>query len=130
MCVGENALHLITCKLFIFFEYGRFFVFRISLVGYGSVDDYTPNVDPNLHYQREYGLLRILIRDTVFRGRDRLFLYFFENLFSDHLIFITGATIGYFPVDQKSLEYLRQTNRDEDKIQLIQAYLTAVGMLR
>jgi aconitate hydratase len=43
---------------------------------------------------------------------------------------LTGATIGYFPVDQKSLEYLRQTNRDEDKIQLIQGYLTAVGMLR
>ncbi len=59
-----------------------------------------------------------------------MFPYFFEYLFSEHLIFITGATIGYFPVDQKSLEYLRQTNRDEDKIQLIQAYLTAVGMLR
>jgi aconitate hydratase len=45
-------------------------------------------------------------------------------------LFLSGATIGYFPVDLKSLEYLRQTNRDEDKIQLIQAYLTAVGMLR
>jgi hypothetical protein len=66
----------------------------------------------------------------VIRGRSWLFLYFFENLFSKYLIFLTGATIGYFPVDQKSLEYLRQTNRDEDKIQLIQAYLTAVGMLR
>jgi hypothetical protein len=41
-----------------------------------------------------------------------------------------GATIGYFPVDLKSLEYLRQTNRDETKIQLIQEYLAAVGMLR
>jgi hypothetical protein len=41
-----------------------------------------------------------------------------------------GATIGYFPVDLKSLEYLRQTNRDEAKIQLIQEYLAAVGMLR
>jgi hypothetical protein len=51
-------------------------------------------------------------------------------LLSKHLIFLAGATIGYFPVDQKSLEYLRQTNRDEDKIQLIEAYLTAVGMLR
>jgi aconitase A len=33
-------------------------------------------------------------------------------------------------VDLKSLEYLRQTNRDEAKIQLIQEYLAAVGMLR
>ena len=45
-------------------------------------------------------------------------------------VLLTGATIGYFPVDLKSLEYLRQTNRDEAKIQMIQKYLAAVGMLR
>ena len=41
-----------------------------------------------------------------------------------------GATIGFFPVDERSIEYLRQTSRDPEKIKVIQAYLKAVGMLR
>ena len=41
-----------------------------------------------------------------------------------------GATIGFFPVDMKTLDYLRQTSRDEAKIKMIEAYLRAVGMLR
>jgi len=41
-----------------------------------------------------------------------------------------GATIGYFPVDMKTLEYLRQTSRSESSITMIKDYLQAVGMLR
>ncbi|XP_046658536.1 cytoplasmic aconitate hydratase-like [Homalodisca vitripennis] len=41
-----------------------------------------------------------------------------------------GATVGFFPVDQNSLAYLRQTNREEAKVQAIEAYLRAVRMLR
>jgi aconitate hydratase len=36
-----------------------------------------------------------------------------------------GATIGFFPVDEKTLEYLRITGREEDRIQLIKEYLIA-----
>jgi len=41
-----------------------------------------------------------------------------------------GATVGYFPVDDKSIDYLRQTNRANEKIAYIEAYLKAVGMFR
>lgn len=41
-----------------------------------------------------------------------------------------GATIGFFPVDDKSLLYLRQTSRDERKIGYIESYLRAVKMFR
>jgi len=41
-----------------------------------------------------------------------------------------GATVGFFPVDENSLAYLRQTNRDENKVQLMECYLKAVGMFR
>ncbi|KAG4077743.1 hypothetical protein HA402_011172 [Bradysia odoriphaga] len=41
-----------------------------------------------------------------------------------------GATIGYFPVDSNSLDYLRQTNRSEDKIRIIEQYLRATKQLR
>lgn len=34
-----------------------------------------------------------------------------------------GATIGFFPVDEKTIEYLRMTGRDEKQISLIQEYL-------
>jgi aconitate hydratase len=33
-----------------------------------------------------------------------------------------GATIGFFPVDAGTLEYLRMTNRDPHQIQLVEAY--------
>jgi len=41
-----------------------------------------------------------------------------------------GATIGLFPVDEKTLDYLRQTGRTEEKINLVRTYLTAQGLFR
>ncbi|KAI1290029.1 Cytoplasmic aconitate hydratase [Halotydeus destructor] len=41
-----------------------------------------------------------------------------------------GATVGFFPVDSKSLVYLRQTGRDERTIAFIEHYLRAAGMFR
>ncbi|XP_066996456.1 cytoplasmic aconitate hydratase [Anabrus simplex] len=41
-----------------------------------------------------------------------------------------GATVGFFPVDSMSLSYLRQTNRDEKKVKIIEEYLRKVKMLR
>ena len=39
-----------------------------------------------------------------------------------------GATMGFFPVDEKSLEYLQLTGRDESKISLIKDYLSEQGL--
>lgn len=39
-----------------------------------------------------------------------------------------GATMGFFPIDDKTLDYLRMTGRNEKKIQLIQDYLKAQGL--
>ncbi len=41
-----------------------------------------------------------------------------------------GATCGFFPVDQDSLNYLRTTGRDEERIALVEAYAKAQGMFR
>jgi aconitate hydratase len=41
-----------------------------------------------------------------------------------------GATIGFFPVDQETLNYLRATGRDEDRIALVESYYRAQGMFR
>ena len=39
-----------------------------------------------------------------------------------------GATMGYFPVDERSLEYLRATGRTEEHIAQVKAYFQAQGM--
>ena len=39
-----------------------------------------------------------------------------------------GATMGFFPVDEKSLDYLRLTGRDQAQIDLVQRYYEAQGM--
>ena len=41
-----------------------------------------------------------------------------------------GATVGYFPVDDTSIGYLRQTNRDPKRLKYIEAYLKASRMYR
>ena len=39
-----------------------------------------------------------------------------------------GATIGFFPIDQVTLEYLRLTNRTSEQINLVEAYSKEQGL--
>jgi len=39
-----------------------------------------------------------------------------------------GATMGFFPVDDETLKYLRFTNRDEDQVKLVERYLKEQGL--
>ena len=39
-----------------------------------------------------------------------------------------GATMGFFPIDEKTLEYLRFTNRGEEQTKLVEAYAKATGL--
>ncbi len=41
-----------------------------------------------------------------------------------------GATCGFFPVDDKTLDYLRLSGREEHRIALVRDYLKAQGMFR
>jgi aconitate hydratase len=41
-----------------------------------------------------------------------------------------GATMGFFPVDEEALRYLRRTGRLEDEIELVETYYRAQGMFR
>jgi len=41
-----------------------------------------------------------------------------------------GATCGFFPVDQRTIEYLELTGRDADRIALVRAYAQAQGLWR
>jgi aconitate hydratase len=41
-----------------------------------------------------------------------------------------GATCGFFPVDERTIEYLKLTGRDEARIALVRAYCEAQGLWR
>jgi len=41
-----------------------------------------------------------------------------------------GATCGFFPVDQRTIDYLELTGRDADRIALVKAYTQAQGLWR
>jgi len=39
-----------------------------------------------------------------------------------------GATIGFFPVDDATLDYMRMTNRSDEQVALVEAYAKAQGL--
>ena len=41
-----------------------------------------------------------------------------------------GATCGFFPIDQETLDYLKATGRKDSRIDLVEAYARAQGMFR
>jgi len=41
-----------------------------------------------------------------------------------------GATCGFFPIDDETLNYLRFTGRDEDRVKLVEAYAKEQGLWR
>jgi len=41
-----------------------------------------------------------------------------------------GATCGFFPIDQRTIDYLQLTGRDESRIELVRAYAQAQGLWR
>jgi len=41
-----------------------------------------------------------------------------------------GATCGYFPIDEETLNYLKLTGREDDRIALVEEYSKAQGMWR
>ncbi|MBK8986113.1 MAG: aconitate hydratase AcnA [Chloroflexi bacterium] len=41
-----------------------------------------------------------------------------------------GATVGFFPVDAETLNYLRSTGRSEELVQLVETYTKAQGLFR
>jgi len=41
-----------------------------------------------------------------------------------------GATCGFFPIDERTIDYLKLTGRDEDRIALVRSYAQAQGLWR
>ena len=41
-----------------------------------------------------------------------------------------GATMGFFPIDQETLDYMTRTNRDPQQVETVKRYMQAQGLFR
>lgn len=41
-----------------------------------------------------------------------------------------GATMGFFPIDEQTIDYLKLTNRDSHKVKVVEGYLKEQGLFR
>jgi len=104
-----------------------------KVVGYkisGSLDPHVTSTDVVLTITKHLRQVGVVGKFVEFYGPGVEKLSIADRATIANMCPEYGATIGFFPVDLKTLDYLRQTSREEDKIKRIQAYLTRVGMLR
>ncbi|XP_044752887.1 cytoplasmic aconitate hydratase-like [Coccinella septempunctata] len=92
---------------------------------YGSLNQYVTSTDLVLTITKHLRQLGVVGKFVEFFGSGVTALSIADRATIANMCPEYGATVGYFPVDDKSLEYLRQTNRSEHHVDLIEAYLKA-----
>ncbi|XP_045469947.1 cytoplasmic aconitate hydratase-like [Harmonia axyridis] len=97
---------------------------------YGSLNQYVTSTDLVLTITKHLRQLGVVGKFVEFFGPGVTALSIADRATIANMCPEYGATVGYFPVDQKSLEYLRQTNRNEQQVDLIEAYLKATKQFR
>ncbi|XP_039281757.1 cytoplasmic aconitate hydratase isoform X2 [Nilaparvata lugens] len=104
-----------------------------EVVGYkivGKLNQYVTSTDLVLTITKHLRQLGVVGKFVEFFGPGVAELSIADRATISNMCPEYGATIGFFPVDSNSLEYLRQTNRSEMKIQCVETYLRATKMLR
>uniref|UniRef100_T1J0N8 Cytoplasmic aconitate hydratase n=1 Tax=Strigamia maritima TaxID=126957 RepID=T1J0N8_STRMM len=104
-----------------------------KVVGYklvGSMGPYTTSTDLVLTITKHLRQLGVVGKFVEFFGPGVAELSIADRATISNMCPEYGATIGFFPVDDKSMLYLRQTGRDEDKLAYIEAYLKSVKLYR
>ncbi|XP_075221965.1 cytoplasmic aconitate hydratase-like isoform X2 [Lycorma delicatula] len=104
-----------------------------EVVGYklvGKLSQYATSTDLVLTITKHLRQLGVVGKFVEFFGPGVSELSIADRATISNMCPEYGATIGFFPVDLNSLDYLRQTNREETKIKLIEEYLRVTKMLR
>ncbi|KAK3096001.1 hypothetical protein FSP39_021854 [Pinctada imbricata] len=104
-----------------------------EVVGYklvGTLDPYVTSTDVVLTITKHLRQVGVVGKFVEFYGPGVCHLSIADRATISNMCPEYGATVGFFPVDEQSLEYLRQTGRDQDKISFIENYLKAVKMFR
>ncbi|GLG97421.1 Cytoplasmic aconitate hydratase-like protein isoform x2 [Gryllus bimaculatus] len=104
-----------------------------QVIGYkitGKLSQYATSTDLVLTVTKHLRLLGVVGKFVEFFGPGVSELSIADRATISNMCPEYGATVGFFPVDATSLAYLKQTNRDENKIKIIEAYLKHTNMLR
>ncbi|CAB0030104.1 unnamed protein product [Trichogramma brassicae] len=104
-----------------------------KVVGYklvGKLNQYVTSTDLVLTITKNLRQLGVVGKFVEFFGSGVAQLSIADRATVSNMCPEYGATIGFFPVDQQSLNYLRQTNRSEEHIDRIEKYLRAVKLIR
>jgi len=104
-----------------------------EVVGYkltGEISQFTTSTDVVLTITKHLRSEGVVGKFVEFFGPGVAHLSIADRATISNMCPEYGATCAFFPVDEKSIEYLVQTGRDEDRIHLIQTYLKAVRMFR
>ncbi|KAF4518982.1 hypothetical protein B566_EDAN007770 [Ephemera danica] len=104
-----------------------------EVVGYkitGTLDQYATSTDLVLTITKHLRQIGVVGKFVEFYGPGVAALSIADRATISNMCPEYGATVGFFPVDAATLAYLRQTSRDEAKVQAIEKYLTATKMLR
>ncbi|CAH1390542.1 unnamed protein product [Nezara viridula] len=104
-----------------------------QVIGYklvGKLNQYATSTDLVLTITKNLRQLGVVGKFVEFFGPGVVELSIADRATISNMCPEYGATVGFFPVDENSLYYLSQTNRDPAKIDAIRKYLQSVGMLR
>ncbi|EFA02996.1 Cytoplasmic aconitate hydratase-like Protein [Tribolium castaneum] len=104
-----------------------------KVVGYrlhGTLGQYVTSTDLVLTITKNLRQLGVVGKFVEFYGPGVAALSIADRATIANMCPEYGATVGYFPVDEHSLTYLRQTSRPDEQIKLIEAYLKATKQLR
>lgn len=97
---------------------------------YGELDQYVTSTDLVLTITKNLRQLGVVGKFVEFYGPGVSALSIADRATIANMCPEYGATVGFFPVDEYSLKYLRQTNRSEEQVKLIENYLRATKQLR
>ncbi|XP_033210011.1 cytoplasmic aconitate hydratase-like [Belonocnema kinseyi] len=104
-----------------------------KVVGYkliGGLNPYVTSTDLVLTITKNLRQLGVVGKFVEFFGPGVAQLSIADRATISNMCPEYGATVGFFPVDQQTLDYLEQTGRQDEHIERITKYLKAVDMLR
>ncbi|XP_057666021.1 cytoplasmic aconitate hydratase-like isoform X2 [Diorhabda carinulata] len=97
---------------------------------YGKLNEYVTSTDLVLTITKHLRQLGVVGKFVEFYGPGVAVLSIADRATIANMCPEYGATVGYFPIDEICLEYLRKTNRSEEQVKVIEAYLKATNQLR
>lgn len=104
-----------------------------EVVGYrltGNIPTYATSTDVVLAITKNLRKLGVVGKFVEFYGPGVADLSVADRATISNMAPEYGATCGFFAADEKTMDYLRQTNRSEEEINHIEAYLRNAGVFR